>query len=49
MIESNTYLKVQISGVVQLKGGLYLAYSKKNEIGIFENNELKLIGKLKLN
>ena len=48
MIQSKISLNDVIIGVVQLKKGFYLAGSKKNEIGIFEKNELKLIGKFNL-
>ena len=48
MIQSKISLNDVIIGVVQLKKGFYLAGSKKNELGIFEKNELKLIGKFNL-
>lgn len=48
MIKSKIDLDGEITGIVQLKGAFYLAGSKKNEIGIFDKNELELIGKFSL-
>jgi len=48
MIKSKIDLDGEITGIIQLKGAFYLAGSKKNEIGIFDKNELKLIGKFSL-
>ena len=48
LIQSKSSLNDVITGIVQLKKSYYLAGSKKNEIGIFEKNELNLIGKFNL-
>ena len=48
MIKSKIFLDGAITGITQLKGSFYLAGSKKNEIGIFDKKELKLVGKFSL-
>ena len=47
-IQSDDSLKSEIRGIVELKGGYYLAGSKKGYIGIYESKELKLINKFKI-
>ena len=41
-------LKSPITGLIELKNGFYFACSQKAKIGIFNHDDLKLIGKLKL-
>ena len=48
MISSNESLKKEIRGVIELKGGYYLAGSKDAKIAIFSQKDLQLKGKLHL-
>ena len=47
-ISSNESLKKEIRGVIELKGGYYLAGSKNAKIGIFNQKDLELKGNLHL-